>query len=163
MQSYTVTLSDNTTQVVHVLADNDPLSPLERCRLTVADEYATIVPYVAPPPPEVDLKYYTTQKRYALETGGITVGGAIISTDRGSQSLINGAFNYVNASGAPEVKFKAQGGFVILTAAQVQVIALAVGAWVQACFAAEMEVWEMIDAGVITTVAEVDLYAWPSN
>jgi len=40
-------------------------------------------------------------------------------------------------------------------------IATAVGAHVQACFAAENAVQAAITAGTITTTAEIDAAAWP--
>jgi hypothetical protein len=105
-----------------------------------------------------DLAGYAAAKRYAVETGGITVAGARIATDRVSQAMIGNAFAYVQASGAATVSYKTDGGFVTLSADQIKVVALAVGAHVQACFAAE----DAVDAGIhatpptITTGAQVD-------
>ena len=61
------------------------------------------------------------------------------------------------------MKFKTAAGFVELTATQMTAIADAVGARVQASFAAEGEVNAEIIAGTITTKGEIDAFAWPSN
>ncbi|AGB71724.1 MULTISPECIES: DUF4376 domain-containing protein [Rhizobium] len=117
----------------------------------------------SPEPPPVDLYAYAASKRYAVETGGILLNGMRVMTDRASQSLITGAYNYVQANPDVLVKFKTSGGFVELTAAQMTTIANAVGAHVQAAFAAESDVNVQIIAGMITTKAGVDAFAWPSD
>lgn len=117
----------------------------------------------SPEPAPVDLYAYAATKRYAVETGGIVLNGMRVMTDRQSQSLITGAYNYVQANRDVTVKFKTAAGFVELTAAQVMAIANAVGAHVQASFAAEGEINKKIIAGTITTTAEIDAFAWPSD
>ena len=117
----------------------------------------------SPEPAPVDLYAYAASKRYAVETGGIVLNGMRVMTDRASQSLITGAYNYVQANPDVLVKFKTSGGFVELTAAQMTAIANAVGAHVQAAFAAEGEINQQIIAGTITTPAEIDAFAGPSN
>lgn len=117
----------------------------------------------SPEPAPVDLNAYAASKRYAVETGGIVVNGVHIATDRASQSMITGAYNYVQANPEVTVKFKTAAGFVELTASQMVAVANAVGAHVQASFAAEGEVNAQIIAGAITTSAEIDAFAWPSN
>ncbi|MFB2562419.1 DUF4376 domain-containing protein [Rhizobium sp. IMFF44] len=117
----------------------------------------------SPEPPPIDLYAYAASKRYAVETGGIVLNGMRVMTDRASQSLITGAYNYVQANPEIAVKFKTSGGFVELTAAQMTAIANAVGAHVQAAFAAEGEINQQIIAGTITTLAEIDAFGWPSN
>ena len=83
------------------------------------------------------LPAYAAGKRWLVETGGITVAGAHIQTDRDSQAMITGAYAYAQANPDATINYKAEGGFVALTAAQMTAIGLAVGAHVQACFAAE--------------------------
>lgn len=102
------------------------------------------------------LEAYAASVRYAHETGGIAVAGLPVATDRGSQALINGAFNLVSAKPETIVRFKAGGGFVSLDAAAVAIIATEVGEHVQRCFAREAEVVAAIAAGTIATKAEVD-------
>ncbi len=117
----------------------------------------------SPEPPPVDLYAYAASKRFAVETGGIVLNGMQVMTDRASQSLITGAYNYVQANPDVLVKFKTAAGFVELTVTQMTAIANAVGAHVQASFAAEGAVNAAIVAGTITTKAEVDAFAWPSG
>ncbi|MBB3381812.1 MULTISPECIES: DUF4376 domain-containing protein [unclassified Rhizobium] len=117
----------------------------------------------SPEPAPVDLYAYAASKRYAVETGGIVLNGMRVMTDRASQSLITGAYNYVQANPDVLVKFKTSAGFIELTAAQMTTIANAVGAHVQAAFAAESDVNVQIIDGMITTKAGVDAFAWPSD
>lgn len=108
---------------------------------------------------------YAAQKRYAIETGGITFAGGRVATDRESQAMINGAFNLAKDDPATTIKFKSGAGFATLTAEQVIALGRAVAAHVQACFAAEAAVLEAISAtpAVVSSAAEIDAYAWPSN
>lgn len=118
-----------------------------------------------PPSPQIDkpgdLITYAAAKRFAVETGGVTVGGAAIDTSRDSQSMITGAYTYSQAHPSETINFKAASGWVVLDAATLAAIATAVGAHVQACFAAEAAVAAAIDAGTITTTAAIDAADWP--
>jgi hypothetical protein len=104
----------------------------------------------------IDLGIYAANKRYAVETAGITIGGSTIATDRESQAMITGAYNYLQANPAESVQFKTKNGFVDLDATAMTVIATAVGAHVQACFAREAAVAAAIDDETVTTTAEID-------
>lgn len=104
----------------------------------------------------IDLVAYAAEARWRREVDGVTVAGAAIATDRESQAMIAGAHAYVQANPAATIKWKAEGGFVTLDSTAVTAIALAVGAHVQACFAAEADVLAAIEAGTITTPAEID-------
>ncbi|NTG46587.1 DUF4376 domain-containing protein [Agrobacterium rhizogenes] len=117
----------------------------------------------SPEPVAVDLYAYAAARRYAVETGGIVFNDMSIMTDRQSQSLITGAYNYVDANPEVTVQFKTASGFVELTAAQVRAVANAVAGHVQASFAAEGAVDQQIIAGMIVTTTEIDAFAWPSN
>ncbi len=95
--------------------------------------------------------------RYAVETGGIAVGGAAIATDRASQALVNGAYSYTLLNPAALIDWKtAGGGWVQIDATTLAGIAGAVAAHVQACFSAERAHAEALAA--LTTVGEVDDY-----
>ena len=148
----------------------DQLSSKEATLVASAGEWPETPPSLlaivagwSPEPVPVDLYAYAASKRYAVETGGITVGGMHVMTDRASQSLITGAYNYVQANPDVLVKFKTAAGFVEVTATQMTAIANAVGAHVQAAFAAEGEINQQIIAGTITTPAKIDAFAWPAN
>lgn len=118
---------------------------------------------VASPPSPQDLTAYAASRRYAVETGGILLNGMQVMTDRASQSLITGAYNYVQANPSALVKFKTAAGFVELTATQMTAVANAVGAHVQASFAAEAAVDAAISGGTIKTFADIDATSWPAN
>lgn len=121
-----------------------------------------LVPPAAPPPASKDeLIAYAADKRWRVETGGITVGGALIDTSRESQSMITGAYAYSQPNPAETITYKATSGWVTIDAATMAAIATAVGAHVQACFGAEAAVAAEIEAGTITTTAEIDAADWP--
>lgn len=101
-------------------------------------------------------------KRWAVETGGVTVNGEVIDTSRESQAMITGAYNWSNANPSEPIKFKAASGWIVIDNATMVAIADAVGAHVQACFATEAAVAAEIKAGTITTTAEIDAADWPS-
>ena len=85
--------------------------------------------------------------RYDAETGGCTVDGVRIATDRGSQALLTAAV--VSARIDPEFKTRwkcADGRFKQLDAFQLRAIGDAVTAHVERCFAREAELVELIDA-----------------
>jgi len=148
----------------------DQLSNKEAALVSAAGDWPEMPPSLqavvagwSPEPVPVDLYAYAATKRYAVETGGIVIDTMRVMTDRQSQSLITGAYNYVQANPEVTVKFKTAAGFVELTAAQMTAIANTVGAHVQASFAAEGEVDKQIIAGTITTTTEIDAFAWPAN
>jgi len=97
--------------------------------------------------------------RYAVETGGCTVDGVSIATDRGSQALLTAAV--VMARLDPEFKTQwkcADGSFKQLDAFQLCAIGDAVISHVEACFAREGKLCELIDAA--TTPEELDSIQW---
>jgi len=102
------------------------------------------------------LKAYSAAVRFSKETGNITLMGSTVYTDRESQSLIMGA--YVSSTRDPNfiAKWKTPSGFVTLDAAAIDAIASAVSTHVEACFAKEADVSAAIDAGTITTLAQID-------
>ncbi|WP_286203133.1 DUF4376 domain-containing protein [Rhizobium lusitanum] len=148
----------------------DQLSKSETALVDAAGDWPetpeTLLAVVAgwsPEPVAVDLYAYAATKRYTIETGGIVINGMSVMTDRASQSLITGAYNYVDANPDITVQFKTTAGFVELTATQVKAVANAVAAHVQASFAAEGAIDQQIIADTITTTAEIEAFAWPSN
>lgn len=80
--------------------------------------------------------------RWQHETGGIDIGGVRVLTGIEDQNRIASAL-----IGAPAtLDFKAESGWVTLTLAELQGIAAAITAHVQACFTAERVHHEAIDA-----------------
>lgn len=75
--------------------------------------------------------------RWQLETGGIAVSGGRLATDDRSKTLLLGARDL--AALAPDRQFdvKLSNGFLRVPAAAIADLAILIGEWVQACFAAE--------------------------
>lgn len=92
--------------------------------------------------------------RYEHETGGTTVNGMHVATDRQSQALITGAFS--SAKDAKEsgeawsIRWKSAGGWVELDADQMIELGRAVRHHVQACFDREKELGEEVEDGTFT-------------
>lgn len=127
----------------------------------VPDE-ATVFEVLAAQYPQglpVDLKAYAAQKRWELEVGGVIVGGMPVSTTRESQSLIHGAYSYAKDDLIESFRFKSEAGFVTLLAPQIIAIGKAVAEHVQACFVWEADTHAAIDAGSVTSEADIDALA----
>ena len=105
------------------------------------------------------LRERATQLRWQHETGGIDIGGVRVLTGIEDQNRIASAL-----IGAPAtLDFKAESGWVTLTLAELQGIAAAITAHVQACFTAERAHHEAIDA--LDTLEAAQAYdveaGWP--
>ena len=100
---------------------------------------------------------YAADKRWQMETGGIIVDGVPVATDDRSKVMIIGA--RAAAQSDPNwttVWHGTDGGAYPLNAAAVLAISKAVEAHVNATFATFAAVKADIDAGDITTLAEID-------
>lgn len=108
------------------------------------------------------LKAYAAQKRWQVEVGGIVVNGARVPTDDRAKTLFAGAAGWLAAADTTTIVL---GGVAAQTMTGTQVKALrdAICNHVDASFAAQAAIIAAIDAGTITTTAEIDAYAWPSN
>jgi hypothetical protein len=115
------------------------------------------------PDPSAVLKAHAAAKRFQVETGGITVSGQRVLTDRMSQNLINGAMVLASIDTGTPIDFKSATGWVQIDAATMTAIGVAVGRHVRGSFVTERAVSDGIDAGTITTTAQIDAAAWPSN
>lgn len=112
----------------------------------------------------IDLTSYAADKRWRVETGGISVGGVPVATDDRSNVTIRGARIKADAEPAYVVGWKgAKGSFVALTAPQIIAISNAVLAHVDACFAVEAAVVAAITAGDITTTQQIDEWQWVTS
>lgn len=100
------------------------------------------------------------EARWQEETSGITLGESRINTARGDQAMINGAWAFAQANPDTTIRFKGASGWQDLDAAQIEVIAKAVGAHVQACFAREGELAALTEAA--ETVEAVEAIEWVS-
>lgn len=113
------------------------------------------------------MKAALAAKRYAVEAGGIIVGGKRIITDRDSQYMISGAVNAVGLNPAMVVKFKTADGFIELNKDAIIFLATAVANHVQACFAREADLTALIDNSTtfeeLKSIYDNDLDSdWPS-
>lgn len=98
-------------------------------------------------------------RRFQAETGGVTVEGVQINTDRDSQSLLTGTAFAASLDPGYHIKWKAATGFVDLTGEQILGIASQVRAFVQACFNREAELLGAVADGSITV--EMLEQGWP--
>lgn len=129
-----------------------------------------VVQKPAPPPRTLvdarnDKLQFLAETRYHRETAGIAVGGVLVMTDRQSQAALTGAYTSLKNGLLTSIDWKAAVGvWVSLSLAQVEPMAQAVAAHVQACFTAERAHAEAI--AVLATVEAVDAYdistGWPA-
>lgn len=127
-----------------------------------------IVPPEAEPPPEPpteqELRDRARLRRAQAEAAGVAVDGITYASDLESQARMAAASAYLVASGEDAVTWKSWNGYVELSLEMLRKAAVAVGAHVQSCFAAEAAVLSGIAHGDIMTFAEVDAApAWPDN
>ena len=99
-------------------------------------------------------------RRYQVETGGVTVEGIPVNTERDSQALMTGAAFAASLDPNYQIKWKAATGFVELNRDQVIGLASQVRAFVQACFNREAELLGFVADGSITT--EMLDEGWPN-
>lgn len=99
-------------------------------------------------------------RRYQAESGGITVSGVTVATDRDSQSLITGAALAATLDDSYSCNWKTGDGFVKLDAKTLLSIAKTVRAHVQACFDREAELLAAVKGGSYT--AGMLDQGWPS-
>lgn len=142
------------------------INDLEKWRRNPATGLREEVPPVVKTPADLKIaeKTAAAKLRYDKEIGGITVGGSIISTDRESQALITGAWVRVQQDPTLLIDFKAKSGWVQINKATVESMAAAVGAHVQACFTAEKNHCDAIDAlpDDVTAIEGYDITTgWP--
>ncbi|CAN7558505.1 DUF4376 domain-containing protein [Pseudomonas umsongensis] len=98
-----------------------------------------------------DWRVRIAARRFQAETGGVTVQGIPVNTERDSQALLTGAAFAASLDPAYQIKWKAASGFVELSAAQVIGLASEVLAFVQGCFNREAELLGFVADDSITT------------
>lgn len=114
-----------------------------------------------PPPTRAELAARVAQLRWQAETGGITIAGLSVATDDRSKMMVMGARMIADANPAFTTQWKAGDGFVTIDAPTIIAMSDAIFAHVDACFAAEAELRAKIEADEVTTLDEVDAFAWP--
>ena len=96
--------------------------------------------------------------RWRAETGGMSMNGMTIRTDRESQALITGAALQASVDAGYVCRWKTAEGFATLDAAMILTVAGAVRAHVQAQFDREAELAAQV--GAAQTVEEVQSVQW---
>lgn len=98
----------------------------------------------------VETRARIANRRWQAETGGTSIQGLPVPTDRESQALITGATVQAMIDPAYKLNFKTAAGFVALDAKTVIGMAMAVRRHVQACFDREAALLDALDAETFT-------------
>lgn len=113
---------------------------------------------------KIALAQYAADKRWRVETGGCPWSGHVIATDRDSQSKLMAEFVAIGGGLRSDPSpWKMTAGFVSLTNAQMATAIAAARTHVATAFATEAAVLAQVNAGTITTTAQIDAAAWPAN
>lgn len=115
-------------------------------------------------PAELEAKRRTdiADRRYLAETGGLSVGGISVYTDRTTQNKLTAAAFRAQRSPGYTVDWKLlDGSFITLDANFILFIADTVGDYVQACYTREGVLSAMLAAGTYTDSMLDE--GWPSN
>jgi hypothetical protein len=113
---------------------------------------------VAPPPTNQELLAYASNRRWQKEIGGITSQAfGQLFTDRETRGIIGQTIQSIDLGivQAP-INFKTPSGFHSLDRASFVAISREIAGHVQASFDLEETVLSQIDAGTITTTAQID-------
>lgn len=161
MQLYCRTIGDALV-VLAAHPDGDATPPSAYGEDTVVLPYAgdlSMSELLGKPAPAPDLLAYAKSRRYAVEVGGITVGGVSFATDDRSKMMLLGA----RAAAQADPTFKspwvaADGSTHLLAASDLIAVSKAVLAHVNACFTAFAAVAAGLAAEppTVATPAEVD-------
>lgn len=92
-------------------------------------------------------KQAIANKRWEVETGGLTLQGVYVNTEDRSKTLLNGAALKAMRNAAYVLRWKTPTGFIDLSSEQVLAFADAVADFVQVCFDREDELMAAVDAG----------------
>lgn len=150
--------------VISVSDDPSTLFPVD-CRLVETDAAAqpgwrfvdgALADPATIPPSIDDLRAYAAERRWARETGGITVGGIAVPTDdRAKVLLMSAAGTMADGDTAPFVSGSTS---AMLTGAQFKALYAALVAHTQDCFARQTAALAAIEAGTATTRTQIDAY-----
>ena len=87
------------------------------------------------------------EKRWQVECAGTTLGGSFVATDDRSKLLITGAYQQALANPQYSTRWKSGAGeWVTLDAQTIIAVYGAVFSWVQACFAREGDLSDLVQA-----------------
>jgi hypothetical protein len=110
---------------------------------------------------------YASAKQKQIMNGGISVNGVEASTDPASLVLLQGATTVATANNAATFQWVQNSGVAVtMTAAQMTAMFTAVTTFIQGTFTTLAAVLAAINAGTVTTTAQVDAFnspSWPVN
>lgn len=117
---------------------------------------------------KASLKSYATSKRAGVINAGceVTVSGTLLKVwaDTQTQTALTALSVLASSNPALTTVWKCRDGtFATLNATGIAALAAGVMTFVQSAFAIEGDVVADIDAGDITTTAEIDAAPWPAN
>lgn len=106
---------------------------------------------------------YASTKHRAVAYNTVTVNGVIVSTTADGRVDLAGAVQLAQLVPAHVFDWVCTTGPIQLNASQVIALGVAVGQWVQSVYTVYGGVISGINDGTITTQAQIDAAAWPSN
>lgn len=150
-------------------ADNIPFIPVpERLQPWIDESWHIDDEGQFQPPtldnPRAKLKAQATERRWQVETGGITLPNGIrIATGKDDQERVNAVLSNMERYQLAGVDFKAKSGWAHLTYPELQAIGEAIVTHVQSCFSAERAHHEAIDGlDSLEAILDYDVNAgWP--
>ena len=163
-------IADDSAYLADVLARwlaQNPGGDVDACRERALNSYAGITDAQMPPdaPPlspegqRAALVAYATNKRWIVETGGVTVNGISVPTDdRAKLLLLGAAQSMADGTSAPMIVNGINYG--VLPKAAFVAINTAVIAHVQRSFASLAAVLAAIEAGTITSTDQINAANW---
>lgn len=108
------------------------------------------------------IKEYAASVRWGKQQQLLTLpNGTTIDASEASKNKIQQALTVLEKGWATTLDFKADSGWIVVDLAGLTAVAQALVAREQALFTTEKAVAAAIDAGTITTTAQVDGWAWP--
>ena len=129
------------------------------------ETFSAVLPVLPPP-----LVTHANAVQARLAVGGVTItfgAGApiVFGTDAFGLALLNGAVARQALADPPETLQWQVGtnAFVPITGAQVVIAGKLVADFVNQTFGALQQVLAAIDAGTITSLSQIDGFAWPAN
>lgn len=139
--------------------DQFGLAPLVRAAVEqwIADSNP-VEPFVPPVATKADLAAYAASRRYEKEVGGIVWNSLLVHTDRDSQGKVIAERLAIEAGerNDPEGWKFADGIFRLVSNEEFISLSNAIRQHVRDCFAMEALVLAQIEAGAITTTAQID-------
>ena len=114
-------------------------------------------PAMSVPPTKAQLKAYAADRRWRKETGGVALpNGVVLRTDDAAQRKVAELRRRADAGEiALPFGFKTETGWIDVDLPAIEAIDQAIAAHVAACYAIERQIDGEIDAGAVTTTAQI--------